>query len=255
MNWESLTAFIVAEDPAFASRLRGVPPEDLDRVEQELGVRLPMDYRQFAAIMGRETAGFYLFGPGENQNFADLVADLPTDSYPADRYFKIAFPSDDSDISPPDYFLDLSRSDDVDGPVVMFEDIGEFTAEEVAETGFTFAEQLTRRIFTFLVLERLPERATMTLGRLSREQAAADRSDAIVLLGRMGFAPVLDDLPRVSCLRRDRLAALVDERVDGFGLAVRLGSPDKHALEVVLDQLLERFPDAIVNRPGGPLAS
>jgi hypothetical protein len=253
MNWDALAAFISAEDPAFASLLRGVPHEELARVEEEFGLRLPLNYRQFVTTMGKDSAGLYLFGPSQNQTFDDLLIYLPDDSYPAERYFRIAFPVDDSDISPPDYFLDLSRSDGVDAPVVMFEDTGSFKTEDVEETGFTFGEQVTRRVFTVLVLDRLPERATLVLARPSPELMKATKGAVLTLLGTMGFVPVLPELERVSCLRRGRLGALVDERVNGLAVAISIGSDDAMSLEVVLDQLLERFPDGLVNRPGGPL--
>lgn len=254
MDWEALTNFIRVEAPDFMVSLQGVPLDDLERTEKAAAIRLPDNYRQFVAMMGRFSAGFSLFSSSESHNFDDLTAALPAESYPGKRYFKIAFPIDDSDISPPDYFLDLSRSDGVDAPIVMFEDIGGFKERDVREVGFTFGEYITRRIFTFLVLDRAPRRAMLVTARRSREESNASKRAIVALLEKMGFTTVLPDLPRVSCYRRGSLAALVDEVGNGLGVVISFGGDDERALEVVLDQLLERFPDAIVNRPGGPLA-
>jgi hypothetical protein len=255
MDWNALVDFIQSEDEGFMAAVRGVLPEELERAEQNNAVRLPASYRQFVALMGRDSAGFCLFSSSESQNFDDLVASLPTESYPAGRYFKIAFPIDESDISPFDYFLDLSRSDGVDAPIVMFEDIGEFRERDVREVEFTFGEQVQRRIFAFLVLEPAPRQAMLVTSNATREESEASKRAALALLERTGFARVLPDLPRVTCLRRGTLAALVDEIGSGLGVVITLGGDDERTLEVVLDQLLERFPDAIVNRAGGPLAS
>lgn len=251
MDWNALSAFVRAEAPDFAASLQGVAPEAVERVEQESGVRLPLNYRQFVTTMGIEAAGFYLFGPGHSQKFNELAAELPAETYPGHRYFKIAFPVDESAISPPDYFLDLSRSDGVDAAVVVFEDVGDFRPENVRDLDFTFGEQVARRLFTFLVLERALERATVVLGSLTRAQGEESKREILALLDRAGFSRVLPQLLRVGCLRRRDVYAMVDEHAEGLSVVVSLGSQDAVALTALLDQLRDRFPQAAMRRPGG----
>jgi hypothetical protein len=251
MDWNALVRFVRAENPAFLAAFRGVPPEEVHAVEELCGVHLPDSYREFLGRMGRDSGRFYLFGPGHAQELETLRADLPADSYPA-RYFKVAVPVVDSDISPLDYFLDLERSDGVDAPIVTFEDMGHFRQEYVRDLGFTFGEWVTHAIFMFLAIGHEPEQASVVIGSPSPKAAPGLKDEAVALLERMNFALVLPSLERVACLRRGQLGAMVDVLVGGLAVAINLGADDRRALEIVVDQLLMRFPDAAVSGVGGP---
>ncbi len=252
MKWQALAAFIATADPAFAASLRGVAPEEIDRVERETGIRLPSAYRQFLQMMGRDSGGFRLFGQGQTHTFDELVADLPAESYPAASYFRIAFANDDAEISAPDHFLDLGRSDGDDAPIVMFEELPFFVPASVRERRFTFMEWATRQFFTYLVIGQAAVRSIFVLGFQDPADGVASRDEVIGVLGMMSFEPVLPILPRVACLRRAGDGALVELLKDGGGISVTLCGADRLGLDVAVDQLLMRFPAAVVSDPDSP---
>jgi hypothetical protein len=250
MTWEPLANFIRDEDPALAASLRGVPRERVELIEQEYQLRLPETYRRFLFAMGEDSDGLDLFAPHRVQRFEDLVAQLPSRIYPRQRYFKIAAAIDaTSEISPDDYFLDLSRSDGVDAPIVAFQDtddaeIDVFDPARVRDTPFTFSEQATNSFFTVLVLQRTATAATVAVGPLEDLGSTAAVVDVFRL---MGFTPVLPSQGRVITLRRGTLGALLNAWESDFrGVSIALGGQDTVEFEVVLDQLLARFPDAFV---------
>jgi hypothetical protein len=117
---------------------------------------------------------------------------------------------------------------------------------------FTFSEQSTNSFFTILVLERTAYGATMVIGPLSD----VDRTGAIAVVvdtfRAMGFAAVLPPETRVTTLRRGTFGALInlwDDQIKGVTIA--LGDDDRITLQVVIDQLLVRFPDAVVTNDRG----
>src|SRR4051812_34822619 len=121
MSWDRLVAFAQAEAPAFLSSVKGVSPADIERVESECQVRLPENYRRFLMLMGEDSAGFQLFGRTQNHRLADVLAQrTEDDSYPLQEFFPISYSADNSMATRIDHFLDLSGSDGVDAPIVMF---------------------------------------------------------------------------------------------------------------------------------------
>jgi hypothetical protein len=255
MTWESLADFIRAEDPALAASLRGVPGDRVRLIEREYRLQLPEMYRQFLFAMGDYSDRLNLFGPQRIQRFEDLVAQLPSRLYPVQRYFKIAAAIDaNSEISPADYFLDLSRSDGVDAPIVAFQDTDDaeldvFDPARVRDTPFTFSEQATNSFFTVLVLQRATAAATVAVGPFDDVRS---RATVVDVLGLMGFTPPLPPQGRVIPLRRGTLGALINDwESDLAGVTIALGADDTVELEVVLDQLLARFPDAFVQYERG----
>jgi len=251
VSWDSLLAFIRAEAPSFAASLEGVALEDIVHVENEYQVHLPESYRQFLLTVGANSAGFYLFGPSQNHRFADVVAQIPEESYPKQDYFKIAYAVDEM-INPSDHFLDLKRSDGVDAPIVMFEGDEEFSVESVQEYGFTFLEHAYRRFFGHLADLPLPEAALVTILNVAPQRNVLSMAALVAVLNEMRFDLALPTLSRVSCLRRDSVWAVVDVHAGGRGLAITLWSKERGTLGAVTDQLSVRFPDAIVTDLGRP---
>lgn len=254
MSWDSLLAFVRSEAPAFVDSMKGVTRQDIALVETHYRIDLPEAYRQFLLLMGEDGAGFSLFGPSQNQRFRDVIAHIPEASWPVQEYFKISFADDSAMVSPPDYFLDLTRADGNDAPVVMFEDDEEFSREDVQERGFTFLEQLHRRLFGHVANDRLPERALVAV---PIESNALTMPLLIAMLEEMRFARALDPLVRVRCLRREGMWALVDVDPGGHEFAMSFWSDERSRLAAVIDQLSVRFPDAVaVDRgrsPKGPV--
>jgi hypothetical protein len=252
MPWEALAGFIRTLDPAFARSVKGVPAEEIQRVEREYRLHLPGVYRDFLEMMGMDSGEFSLFGFGQDESFDDLIAEMPDASYPLDRYFRISRAGDDAGFSASDYFIDLGRTDGDDAPIVRFEDTQDFTPEHVAEWRFTFGEWVTRQVFSFLVLDRAAARAMVVITRDDVAEGQFSKEAVMTLLGRANFEPALPSLPRVGCLRRGESGALVDVLAGGLAVEVILSAGERRDLEVVVDQLLVRYPNATVSNPDAP---
>jgi hypothetical protein len=111
---------------------------------------------------------------------------------------------------------------------------------------------VTRRLFRFLVLDRAAERAMIVLGYVSHNEGRTSKGDIVALLGKMNFELALPPLPRVVCLQRGDFGALVDVLADGLGIEIILSAEDRQGLDVVIDQLLIRYPNASVSNPDSP---
>jgi hypothetical protein len=255
MTWDQLTSFIQREDPALAASLRGVPHERVELVEQEYGIRLPETYRQFLFTMGDRSDRLHLFGPGRTQRFDDLVAQLPTRIYPRGQFFKIAAAIDPSEISPDDYFLDLTRSDGVDAPIVAFQDnddaeIEEFVATRVRDMPFTFSEQAAKNFFSILVLDRALDEVLLVVG--PDVDLSGLRASVVEMLSTMGFRPLMPLEDRIMILRRGTLSAVLTVWDPELGtVSIALAGHESRELKIVVEQLVERFPEAAVTHPRG----
>jgi hypothetical protein len=251
MPWEALAGFIRTLDPAFAGSVKGVPADEIQRVELEYRLRLPGMYRDFLETMGKDSGDFTLFGFGQDESFDDLIAEMPDASYPLDRYFRISRAGDNARFGESDYFLDLGRADEDDAPIVRFEETPDFISGHVSEWRFTFAEWVTRQVFSFFVLDRAAARAIVVVTRDDVAEGQFSKEAVVTLLGRANFEPVLPPLPRVSCLRRGESGALVDLLASGLAIEVILAG-ERRDLEIVVDQLLVRYPSATVTNPDAP---
>ena len=238
MSWDHLVELVRSEAPSLLASVTGVPPLEIAGVEEQYHVRLPEAYRQYLLVMGEDSAGFHLFGPSWNHRFRDVVARIPEDTCPVEKYFKIAYADDAAMISPPDYFLDLTRSDGLDAPILAFEGGEDFNPDDIQQEGFTFLECAYRRLFGHIANSRLPERALMTI---PVHRHAITITALRSVLEATGFAAALEPLARVVCLRRDAVWAMVDLDAEERDFAISLWSRDRASLEALLDQLSVRF--------------
>jgi SMI1/KNR4 family protein SUKH-1 len=244
MNWTRVLEFIDSADPSFAAKMRGVQLQDIDACEAGLNIRLPETYRQFLLTMGVHSGDFHPIAASQNHSFYDVMELLPEEDYPADRYFRVSFASDESQISPPDYFLDLARSDGDDAPLVIFEGGGGFKPDSVRDTGFTFGEHVMERVFQFFEFDRRSAAETILISNLPPDEARNRMGTALDLLTRMRFDLVLPPLPRVACLRRGGMSAVVAVRELTSLLRIRISSADRKELSVLVDQILLSLPGA-----------
>jgi hypothetical protein len=248
VSWDGLIAFVQREDPALISSMKGIAPAEIASLEADYQLDLPEHYRRFLLLMGDDSGGFHLFGPGQNHRFADLRAVPLDESFPA-HFLRIAVAVDDSVVTRLDHFLDLSRSDGTDAPIVMFPSDEEFDAEAVLEKGFTLVEQAQRRLFAHLADHRAPERTLVTIEH-DADQGPSSLDDIVAVLGRMRFGLAVESLPRVACLLRSDVWALAAAHLGGRGFAVSLWSVERSALEAASDQLVMHFPRATVQNRG-----
>jgi hypothetical protein len=238
MNWSKALEFINTADPTFTTNMRGVPLKDVEAAEAGCKIRLPESYRQFLLMMGVESGRFRATAATQTQNFYDVLELLPDEDYPLDRYFRVSFASDESQISPPDYFLDLARSDGEDAPLVTFEGGGNFNPGDVAETGFTFGEQVTDRIFRFFEFKRRPEKDRVFILSVPPDDAPQHMKAAVDLLGRMRFEIALPPLRRIACLTRTDASAIVAIREPNALVKINIGSLERSGLHALVDQVL-----------------
>jgi hypothetical protein len=240
---------MLAKDPTFAASLEGVSREDVAELELGLSIVLPRGYVDFLTSMGRSSDGFHPFTPLQNHEFDELLDDLPPRNYDADRLFKVSLASDPEEVSPLDYFLDLTRSDGDDAPLVMAPHDGPIQSDSILEIGLTFGEHIMARLFTFLELHRRPENASVVVGGLERRQAQLRRNESLQLLQRIALTPALPPLPRVVCLTSATVSALVNIDEYTRTLEIELGADDRSALVAVVDGVSSRLSGATLLEP------
>ncbi len=110
--------------------------------------------------MGEDSGGLEPFGIGREHSFLRLV-ERAADSFSPDptgggRFVEVAFETDYSGESVYSYYLDLTRSDGVDAPLVRFEESSELAPEFLWDTNSTFGEMMSNRIFDWFEFDRLP---------------------------------------------------------------------------------------------------
>jgi hypothetical protein len=247
-RWADLRAFIDARAPTYWSSTKGVPRDEIAAGEEAAGVKLPRLYVDFLADIGAESGGLKPFGASQTCCFDRIMAELPAEGYPGDRYFKVAIEEDTSLVCFLDTFLDLARSDGHDAPLVQFEDIGMFEEDMVTSQGFTLAEQLTRRVFDFVVLEPRPHKTSLGIYNLKTpEDVERQRQLLYQLLAKMGLTTVLPPEPRVACFHSDKLSALVRFLTEVHSFAVTLGAVDKKVAKAAVEQLRDHVPQILVD--------
>lgn len=246
MAWADLLAFIGARDAGFLSAVQGVPLSEIDRCQELCSIVLPRFYVEYLKTMGADSGGFRPFGATQAADFRELADQLPPRHYPAHHFFKVSEADDPSGISPPDTFIDLWRSDDEDAPLVWFEDGGGFSEAGVTEVGLSLGEQMTASAFDFFEVGVRRETSRLMVFAESGREVKRNLQRALEVLEAMGLRSALPALPRVMCLRNDAVSALVEISEETDSVSVKLGAEDMRSLAVAIEQLRDRFPDAIV---------
>jgi hypothetical protein len=252
MNWDAICDFINSKDPAFLSTVRGVPPEVIRDVGKSYEVTLPHAYVEFLEIMGEASGNFPPILPSQASGFAELLDELPA-QLPGGRYFKVSSASDPEEISPSDFFLDLERSDGEDAPLVMFADGEPFVARSVIDSGFTFGEYITMRVFGFFELFRRAHCAAVLVFDVPPDQAVERVTQCVELLSTLKFAQVLPRQPRVACLARDGLGALIAYKAELTLVSIELCEDDAALLKATVEQAHRGIPGSRVRATDGQL--
>ncbi|MCY1019905.1 hypothetical protein [Pyxidicoccus sp. MSG2] len=253
MDWPLVIEFIRQRDPAFLSRVEGVPAAAVAALAAGRGVTLPVSYVEFLRRMGVNSNGYAPFGSMQDHCFAAISERLDDeDAAPAGRFFPVAIETDPSMVVLYDHCLDLQRSDGDDAPLVMLEQGVSLELQTPVETHETFGERITASVFNHFALRRLARREVVSVGggTLQAGGGRAALQRALVLLQRAGFAPVLPLSGRVACLQAGPLSVYARVNDNYELLTLRLGGDDPRAVTALVEQLLTDLPGA--RRPAGP---
>jgi len=246
MSWEKLSALIEKQDPVFfVEKMQGVPLADVHQCEANCAIQLPKSYEKFLLTMGTSSGDFHPFGPTMVHDFYALMKHLPAKHYPQHHFFKVAFESDESEITKYHIFIDLRRSSGDDAPLVMFEAGVLSNPDEIQELGLTFNELITSRIYNYFELNRKSATGSILIDPPDlRETSIPGLKGSLELLRKMGYTLVFPELPRVACLRRDGLSVLLEVQEDTRSVLVKLGANAARDLATVVQQFLEHMPGA-----------
>jgi len=241
LDWTTVLGYIGAMNPALAASFRGVPDHEIEACEAQFNVRLPSAYVGFLRVMGEDSGALRPFGRTQVHTFSEVVAQLPLEDDPGDRFFMIAFDVDPMPIADLKTFLDLGRSDGRDAPLAVFE-VGEGAPVIVNDWDPTLGETLIRRIFSHVELDRRLHRASVFVHSASHDDGLQIKQACINLLLSLQFERVLPEEERVVCLRRGSTSALVLVEDKTHLVDLRLATDDPvDELDPILTPVLTRF--------------
>jgi hypothetical protein len=244
--------FVARQDAAVAAACVGVPPARIDAVQRQLRVTLPSNYVDFLKTMGESSGGLRVFGPTHIHRFASLIAQLPSSDYPTDRYFKVAFEADAGAVAFADVYLDLTRSNGYDAPLVTFE-LPLEADSEIEEEPLDFTEKVIQQLFWLLDVARTEFGAkVLVFAQDASRNVVTTKREATAGLLEHGCVASLPDSPRVACLTRDQAKALISVSEDLDLLTFALGGNSLESLDALVQDLLAVVPDATLREPPAP---
>jgi|GEM_PF-6042713 len=247
MEWPPVFEFIRQRDPAFLSRVEGVPDAAISTLAAERGVTLPGCYVEFLRRMGGGGNGYRPFGATQDHRFSTIAERLrEEDEAPDGRVFLVAIETDASLVALYDYHLDLRHAEDDDVPLVLLEQGIPFDGHSQVEYRETFGERITASVFNHFELSRRAHSEVVT-------RSGGGLPGAVALLQHAGFVPVLPLLGNVACLQAGALGVIAQVNETYGLLSLRLGGDDPRAVEALATRLLEELPDA--RRPRRPKGS
>jgi hypothetical protein len=247
LDWTRVTDFIATRAPELAASFVGASRRDIDLAQDQSGITFPSTYTDFLLTMGEDSGELHPFGDSQVHALSDLMAQWPPDESIPKRFFKIAYESDQFAVAFLDTYLDVSRSDGHDAPVVTFETPVSGRVD-FPEESLSFAEAVVYHIFWMLDVSVRAFGARVVI--FNGEWGGAKEKDApVAVLAGAGFELALPEQARVVCLSQDSASALVSVSDAGKLVAVDLGADSREGVERLVDQLLGRFPDAQLQDP------
>jgi hypothetical protein len=248
LDWTRVTDFIASRAPDLAASFVGASRRDVEIAQERSGLVFPSSYASFLVTMGEDSSGLHPFGDSQVHALSDLMAQWPPEDPIPKQFFKIAYESDQFAVAFLDTYLDVSRSDGHDAPIVTFETPVSGRVDFPQES-LSFAETVLYRIFWMLEVSVRAFGARIVIFN-SRDWGGAKEKDApAALLTQAGFEFALPELPRVACLSQASASALLSVSDTGRLVAVDLGADNREAVEKLVDELLKRFPDAELQDP------
>jgi hypothetical protein len=249
LAWSQVIDFIVQHDATLAASFVGVRQSDLEAVQTQYGIRLPSAYADFLRMMGENSGELHPFGETYVHAFSELLEQLPPDGYPAERFFKVAFVAEDLAVDLIDIYLDLSRSDGDDAPLVAFETPLAPNATNFSEDHLSFAERLVYRIFRRLDVDRRRYGAALVVFGAGAWDGRATKQAALNVLMRSGLSAALPDLRRVGCVTRESISVLISDSAPQKLVKFEIGGSSREAIDESVRHLLGAFPEAQLTEP------
>jgi hypothetical protein len=177
------------------------------------------------------------------------LAQLPSNDYPTDRYFKVAFESDAMSVANEDMYLDLARSDGQDAPLVKFE-IPLGPDDEIEDEPLSLPERIISQVFWILDVARTKYAGSiLVFGEESSWNGQRTKNHATRLLLERGFSATLPELPRVACLRRGPVSVLIEVSDELELVGFKFGGESSEATESFAQELLTGVPGAEMKKP------
>lgn len=237
IDWAHVMEFIAQQDAALAASCAGVARREINAIERQCGITLPSNYVDFLQMMGESSGSLRPFGETRIHTFSSLIERLPSAEYQTDRFFQVAFESDQMAMAFDDFYLDLTRSNGHDSPLVTFELEND---SNFRDDPLSFTERVVEEVFWTLSVERQEFGAKVLM--FDQEPAQRTKQTATHFLEERGFAARLSDLPQVACLTCDTASILIT--IKRNLVTFEFGGGSRQSIESPLRQLLAAFPDA-----------
>lgn len=249
MNWSQVVDFIKGRDPELASSLIGVSQSEIDAVQAQYRIVLPSIYVDFLRTMGEDSGKLSPFGKTYSHTFSQLVDELPPEGYPPERFFKVAMAREEFNVDLIDIYLDLTRSDGDDAPLVMFETSLKPAPTHINEYYLTFAERLVYRVFWQLDVSRRQFREDVLVRGKDASESSEVKQTAVAVLTRSGFSAPLPDRRRVGCMTAESASVLTSISGSARQVKFQVGGDGRDALDGPVRELLAAFPGATSSEP------
>jgi len=249
LEWSRVIDFIARRDAALASSFVGVRQSEIDAVQAQYRITLPSTYVDFLRTMGENSGELYPFGETYVHTFSALLEQLPPEDYPAERFFKVVFVAEEFAVDPIDTYLDLSRSDGHDAPLVEFEPPLGPNETNFSEDHLSFAERLIYNVFRRLDVDQRRYGADIVVFGRDPWNGTGIKQAALDVLIRSGFAAALPDLGRVGCLSRESVSVLISVSDKGKLVKFEMGGDSRDAIEQPVRDLLAAVPGAKLSGP------
>ena len=249
IDWSRVIQFITQRDAALASSLVGVAQGQIDSVQAQFGIQFPSAYVDFLRTMGEHSGSLWPFGETQVHAFSKLVAQFPPDDYPPKQFFKVAFEASQNPVAVFDTYLDLTRADGLDAPLVRFETALEGELPEIWTSRLVLRRHSSTAGFWELDIMRRDFEARLVAEDLVPPDALTTKDRAISALAEGGFTMALPDLVRVACLNHDAFSVLISISDKSELVEFHLSSDTREALDIGMREVLAVCPAAVVDEP------
>lgn len=229
LKWRDIASFLSDRVPDFSTHKVGVERGLVEEAAADLGVELPQLYIDMMVDIGVASGSYAPFGRAVDARFGGLRALHPPRTYPQERYFKVArhiasqVPSELRGLDPEEPFLDLTRSDGCDAPLITIDQAGPFKSHHVRDLHETLSASVARKAFIPFALAPLRNQATFFADVDEPDDAPGLEQEAYSVLSSMGYALAMPHTSGFTGLCAEQRAACV-YLLDGDTLVIQLAS-------------------------------